>query len=779
MSLFLRNLRLLTILLLAAVACNLPFSTSSSVLDEGRVEPVEENTEEPETIIDEAPLQLEVPRIDVRVVEGIGEFYNTATNETFVPRGVNYVDFVQNSRGGFHDGVFATNTYDPKRVRTAFQHLADSGYNTVRIFFDTCGFGPECIGNNGNGLNPEYLDNMVDLMHIAGEEGIYLMLTANSMPEDAGYWEYFNDQINEENVLYGFDSYENSDWLHPAGMEIRRRYWQDLMQGMTERNAPPEVVLGWQITNEAWLFGAMPPLSLDEGLVETANGQSYDMADPEQKRLMVTDGWLHVMDEIIPIIKAYDPEALTTMGFFAPQFPNETYIGGDWWVDTAPMVSIAPVDFWDFHAYFDTDLSVEGQAENFGMIADQAKPVIMGEAASGQDIHSSAITSYTYAVDWYDRSCDVGFDGWLHWGYYPWPKEVGGKPWTLLDADGFLFEQLSPAVLPDPCNPPELTVQNVAFEKPVRFSAQLPDEPASAAVDSSATPWVAGDLPPQWIEIDLQEPTTIQRVGLSPEQWPPGEARHQIIAKLADGRSIVIGEHNKYTAAGQQLGFDLPTPLNNVVAVRINLLEGPAWAALKEVEVISSPVTEQTACLLTTNGADLLRYPRLDADKVGSLNVGQIAYADAQHISADGSTWWRIPGEAWLAGERVSTIEGCEAIDILETAEELQLVPITFRVIVPGSGIEEVYLAGDFGREDIPVWEPWSVLLKLEGGNTWTVTLDLPIGADIEYVYTRNSFERIERPESCGETNPRPFTVGAEAMTIEDEVIKWQDLDCE
>ena len=108
------------------------------------------------------------------------------------------------------------------------------------------------------------------------------------------------------------------------------------MSGMQDRNAPFEVMLGWQLTNEFWLFKLKPPLDLTEGLVTSANGNTYDMADPEQKRQMVIDGTLYFMEEIVPIIHQYDPEGLTTMGFFSPQFPNETSIGGDWYVDTAP-----------------------------------------------------------------------------------------------------------------------------------------------------------------------------------------------------------------------------------------------------------------------------------------------------------------------------------------------------------------------------------------------------------------------------------------------------------
>ncbi len=458
-------------------ACSFPAGEQEITPDrEQETVPDEPSVEETETPPPLPP--LEVDRIKIRTVEGVAEFYHTGTGERFVPRGVNYVELVETERGGFEDRIMATNRYDPDRTRSDFRHLHELGYNTVRIFFDTCGTGPYCIAQAGGvGLNQKYLDNMADLMRIAGEEGIYIIFTANSVPEEGGYWPYFDGQIYGADERYGFSTFENSDWLHPAGVEIKRRFWHDLMSGMQEREAPFEVMLGWQLTNEFWLFKLYPPLSLNEGLVTSANEQTYDMADPEQKRQMVIDGTLYFMEEIVPIIKEYDPEALTTMGFFNPQFPNDTYIGGDWYVDTAPLMDSAPIDFWDFHAYFDNDLTIEQMAENYGMLGYEDKPILMGETGAGPEFVPSAATALTVEVEWIADSCKVGFDGWLWWGYYPWPEAVNGPPWAALGDDELLLKGLAPVNYPDPCVVPELEIANVAYKKPVRVSRSLNESP--------------------------------------------------------------------------------------------------------------------------------------------------------------------------------------------------------------------------------------------------------------------------------------------------------------
>ncbi len=717
-----------------------------------------------------------VNRIGVRVLDGVGEFYDTVTGEKFTPRGVNYVDFYPTERGGWEDRSLGTATYDPARVRAAFEHLAAHGYNTVRFFFDTCGFGPTCIGNPGGaGLNPRYLDNLADMLHIAAETGIYLILTANSVPEEGGYWTYFDNQINNADRRFGFESYQNSDWLHPAGVEIKRRFWHDLLGGLVERGAPFAPVLGWQLTNELWLFKLAPPLSLNEGLVTIATEQTYDMADPDQKRQMVVDGVLFNIEEIVGLIKSYDPQALTTVGFFAPQFPNPTGIGGDWYVDTAPLVAAdPPVDFWDFHAYYDGDLSIEKIAENFGMPGHAAKPVVMGETGSGQAIFPSAYSGLSVGLRWIADSCAVGFDGWLNWGYFPWPEEVGGKPWTFLDQDGALMQAMAPINQPDPCVVPALEAANVALGRPVRYSRQLPDQPASAAVDGRSIAYGAGDYPPQWVEVQLDAPTAIQRVGMTVSQWPPGLTRHQVWARLASGAQVLVAEFYGFTTVEINLAYDLPLPLPDVTAVRFLTLESPSWVGWTEVEVISSPPGAEAACLGTASAVTpLRRWPGLSHPAVSQLAAGEAAYLDGRATADDGSAWRRVGAGLWAVESNLSLAGACDSAAL--NGQPLPLsVPVTFDLTAPAGTLGEVFIAGRFPGTQLPAWVPYSILL-LPQDDGLSVTVDLPVGSGIEYVYTRGSFDTIERPASCGEPVPRRVTVAPEPMRLEDTVVKWRD----
>ena len=61
---------------------------------------------------------------------------------------------------------------------------------------------------------------------------------------------------------------------------------------------------------------------------------------------------------------------------------------------------------------------------------------------------------------------------------------------TLLEADEFLFDTLSPNNWEDPCSSViELETKNISQNKLVRFSRELPESPARFAVDGGELEW--------------------------------------------------------------------------------------------------------------------------------------------------------------------------------------------------------------------------------------------------------------------------------------------------
>lgn len=593
-------------------------------------------------------------RIGVRVVNGAGEFYNTMTGERFMPRGVNYIAW--KADGGLRH-FLSTALFDPDTLRADFRQLASGGYNTVRIFIDHCSTGPTCIVNNrSRGLNPDYIANIAETIRIAAEEGIYLVLTSNDIPDGGGYGEDANRGANAQ-----FAGYRNAHYLTRQGVAAAEQYWRDIMTLLMTFDPPTEAVLGWSLLNEQWFFSRQPPLSLNRGSVRTANGQTYDLSDPAQKRAMLVDGVAHYIAVTGAVIREHDPGALVTMGFFVPQFPNPTQTGGDWYVDTEPLLGRAQLDFFDFHAYPGGDIGLEDIAENFGMLVHPEIPVLMGEVGAFRHIYASADLAAVTLQEWIAASCLVGFDGWLLWDYFGAPLSVGDAAWGALAADGLIFNALSPASQPDPCRTTGLRLANIAFRQPVTASRALPNEPASNVTDGSANPWGAGEHPPQWVEINLGGTFAVSRVTLRVAQYPAGETRHQVWALMADGSRVLLREFAQPTRDDDVLIVALDAPLSDVTGIRVDTLESPSWAAWREIEVFEGGAGE--ACVVRAGGSvNLRRAPTTSAEIAGTLAAGRGAVVDRRATGDDGFTWYRLPHEVWARADVVTASGDCAAL---------------------------------------------------------------------------------------------------------------------
>ncbi|MEJ2012834.1 MAG: discoidin domain-containing protein [Anaerolineales bacterium] len=520
-------------------------------------------------------------RIGVRSVGGRAEFYDTIAGNTFLPRGANYFYIVPTTEG-FQDRFFGLDDFNPARVQADFGRLHEYGYNTVRIFIDSCGGRQGCISDpSGIGLNPLYLDNIVETMRIAGETGLHLLLTSNDLPSGAQYWSISDQGINEQ-----FGGYRNAHYLTSEGIEAGVAYWNDLMNGLAARGAPFENIFAWSLLNEQWYLNDEPPFSLTSGYVTTANGETYDMSNPDSRRAMAVEGMLYYIDQLRAVIKRHDPKALVTMGFFVPDYPNPIRQGEFRYVETAPLLQQANLDFFDFHAYPGND-SLASIAENFGLLQTHTKPVLMGEVGAFIDRYDDIESAVSGVHAWIAQSCQFGFDGWLYWGVLRAPEAIGDSTWSLFDANGRLLEALAPSLVPDPCAPEFLPPENLSLGKPVRASNSLPDQPPENAVDGSAAQWGAGFDAPQWIEIDLGRPRTIGKIQLTVAQWPAGETVHQIWGGATGEALKLLHEFRGSTEEGDMLVFEPVPPIENLQILRFVTTSSPSWVAWRELEVFA------------------------------------------------------------------------------------------------------------------------------------------------------------------------------------------------
>jgi len=123
-----------------------------------------------------------------------------------------------------------------------------------------------------------------------------------------------------------------------------------------------------------------------------------------------------------------------------------------------------------------------------------------------------------------------------------------------------------------------------------------------------------------------------------------------------------------------------------------------------------------------------------------------------------------------------------EPVTTGSVAVERARVPVTFVVTVPDytkDGAGGLYIAGDFGTDTLPFWNPAGLAMTQIDDQHWTITLEIPEGANIQYKYARGSWNAVEKGMECEEIANRTVqvTAGTVDLTVEDLVAKWRDLD--
>ena len=126
-----------------------------------------------------------------------------------------------------------------------------------------------------------------------------------------------------------------------------------------------------------------------------------------------------------------------------------------------------------------------------------------------------------------------------------------------------------------------------------------------------------------------------------------------------------------------------------------------------------------------------------------------------------------------------------EPVSAGEAKVQRRGIPVTFIVTVPDytkEGEGAVYIAGDFGTPDLPRWDPAGLVMTQLDDQHWTITLELPESAAIQYKYVRGTWNAVEKGPECEEIANRKLTVtvpeGADALTVDTDIVaKWRDLD--
>lgn len=520
-------------------------------------------------------------RIGVRPGEHGMEFYDRVSGETFVMRGVNY------NRWGFRDSptsgsiivdaIFNTEFGDMEAAFADLEAIAALGFNTVRVWRNACWGGVGgCIGDVSGGLSAPYLDNIVAFMRRAKELGLVLIFTDDEVPEDGGY-----SQTMRRGCCETFSGY-NTSFLTEYGIAAERAYLQDFILGLIERGAPLDAILAYQLRNEAFYETNLPPFSRSEGAVTAANGTTYDLADPADRQRMMEEGWLYWSDQLRIAILEVDPTALVTMGFFVQQEPNPVRRGDARAVYLERMVRESTLDFLDLHAYPGYDLNFRQHVENFTLIGEGDRLLVMGEFGADKDNYPSAERAASALAAWQADSCNYGFDGWLMWNWSIFDF------WTPTEDAGQVGAALSPKLNPDPCVSAGPGINRALFRPVTASRHEGPGYEPELAVDGSlGTWWSAGAGAPQWIEIDLGAPGPVGRIVLQPG-WVTATGPQRLrVSVRGPGTAEAFVE---FREARVDVQSNIPVelvaePMEGIATVRVETLTADGWVIWHDIEV--------------------------------------------------------------------------------------------------------------------------------------------------------------------------------------------------
>jgi hypothetical protein len=520
-------------------------------------------------------------RIQIRRIGKNAEFFDQATGKRFIPRGNNYIrlDHLRKKTEGtmlLYHSTFNNNLYEHARALRSLTRMSEEGYNTVRVFLNPVTDGG--ITSDKFELSSSYVDNLADFLTIARTSHIFVLITVDwiPLPRPGG----------TPDPLWCSDyQCTNRQILSVDGVSANQTFFRQLVEALIKHSAPLDAVLGYELRNELTFEPDLPPLSTKSGTIRTANGLTYDLSSAAEKGRMVEEGLVFWIDRMRDAIRGVDPTALVTVGFIPPQKPHPIRIGETKLSITSGPIRRSTVDFVDLHVYPVLDrMTMRDFAENFDIVGQTAKPVIIGELGAMTATYPSAEAATAAMLDWQAASCSYGIQGWLLWS---WDVDHQNDSWAAVDSDGLLEKALSPKNRPDPCAPTTSTLprKNAAARATARASRTGEGFDPADVLDGTMRPWNAGDAAPQWIEIDLGRQEDVIGIRLVVSQSPPGPTDHQIWIRGADEAYRMVHEFQETTSDFQRLEWT-PPAAQRFRFVKVLTLKSPSWVGWREVEVI-------------------------------------------------------------------------------------------------------------------------------------------------------------------------------------------------
>jgi len=129
---------------------------------------------------------------------------------------------------------------------------------------------------------------------------------------------------------------------------------------------------------------------------------------------------------------------------------------------------------------------------------------------------------------------------------------------------------------------------NIAFQRPAVASATLQGSDPAYAVDGNpGTSWSAGDFPQHFVEISLEKASSVAVVRLWVDQSPAGKTIHWIWGKDSQGVFHLLQEVGIVSENWDVIDVWPETAWDDLVAMRIETVQGSSWVAWREIEIIT------------------------------------------------------------------------------------------------------------------------------------------------------------------------------------------------
>jgi hypothetical protein len=630
-------------------------------------------------------LSAQQGRLAIRQEGGKARFYNSMTDERFTPRGFNYIQLVLSPAGPYGESeLFQPDSHDQIAVDDDFQRISALGYNVVRVFVDLCR-DTRCIANT-NGLDPAYMQNIVRLLERARQYDLYVMLTANWLPDVGGYSAPAHQLCEASGDFYG----GNCLVMSSKGVELYGKFFSDFVMSLKDQGAPMETIWAYELRNEFFVEHNELPFTKTSGMVTTANGMSYNMASASDKIKMGEDAVVYWANSTRNAIKAVDPDALVTSGFFTPNKPNILRPGDQRIVPFVAALQRSELDFFGIHAYAGFE-GFELGAENYGIIGYTAKPIVLGEYGAFLPNAPDEYIAAQLIDHWQSDACSYGIEAFTMWTWdrHRLPVMNADDPWAGSDVGAFIAKVISPFNKVNSCDVTLPTV-NVAEDKPTDASMSWSGFPSANVVDGNATqtPWIAGGDPPQWVEVDLLNPHDLAAIQIVVETGSndPFQYTHEIQVKTekTDDYETI------HTFSGARVNFEVLTYpadgdgyIPGVRFVRVLIPQAPGWAALHELRALlpqeRSPYDVPPPPILTfprpgmdafsgsvvtwkndlahlnaqiqlatdpafQNIVDQASNINTDEYPIGHLDTYDVLYWRVRQSNSDGTSYWSITG---------------------------------------------------------------------------------------------------------------------------------------